>query len=104
MRARVALEIFEAFEAQLPFAPSLVPLVPQRFARPGIPAQHTAVFKSRPGMMSNRAVDAEKLHLSQFAAQPVQETETGVHVLARIGQKRSDDQHPAIDRGETNSF
>jgi len=50
-------------------------------------------------MMSDGAVDAEKLHFPQFAAQPVQETETSVHVVARIGQKGTDHQHPAIDRG-----
>ena len=54
--------------------------------------------------MSDGPVHAEKLHLAQLPTQPLQEPETPVHILARVGQQGTDHQNPAIDRRRNEQF
>src|SRR5258705_8137182 len=43
------------------------------------------------------AARAEQLHMTQLAAQGQHETETRIHIVARVRQARANDQYPTLD-------
>src|SRR2546428_6195485 len=101
----VAFTVLVASEAEFSFGPGLAALVPQRFTGPRVAANGAAALEPRPGMVSDRLIHTEKLHFTQLPTQPLQESETGVYVLAWLRQKRADHQDPATDRrGEKKIF
>src|ERR1044071_1082147 len=98
MAPSVGLAVVIAAEAELAFRPGLVALVPQGLAGPGVAAQRAAALETRPGMVPDGPVHAEELHLTQDTTEPLQEAETGVDVVTRIREQRTDDQDPGSDR------
>src|SRR5437762_7286526 len=94
----VAFTVIVASEAEFSFCPGFAALVPQRFTRPRVAADGAAALEPRPGMVPDRSIHTEKLHFTQFPTQPLQESETGVNVLAWLRQKRANHQDPASDR------
>src|SRR5439155_4761850 len=100
----VAFTVIVASKAEFSFGPGLAALVPHRFAGPRVAADGAAALEPRPGMVSDRSIHTEKLHFTQFPTQPLQESETGVYVLAWLRQKRADHQDPATDRRGNEQF
>src|SRR5438093_7060633 len=86
----VTLAVIVASQAKLAFRPGFSALVPQRFTGPGVPAHGAPALEPRPAMMPAGPVHAEKLHFAQLPTQPLQEPETRVHIIARVGQPGTD--------------
>jgi hypothetical protein len=86
---RRALRRFQAmiaFHAEIRFRARLDALVSQGLPGPGVGANHAAGLDPHPGVVTQGAIDAGKLHLTKLAAQIEQKPETGVHVIARLRQ------------------